>query len=256
MGQMPMANQSRRYASLLGKPYTPLAKHRSGKCRVLLAQEIGLEKGMLVLEIGSGGGSDALWFASPGVDFVALDVSFDLCIAIKERFKRAKSWHLNIFVVRADGQHLPFQDSTFDVIFCKAVLHHLRNPRHAIVEMHRTVKKNGVVAAIDEPNALNPLWHIARFLVLHLNSRAYFLSANEFLYEGTNRRKFVLPLYRWQLEQYFKQAPFQFVRTEHIWLPYVTYNRAYFKVWLLLERLVEKSFIPYVFGQLFTVSRK
>jgi len=58
---------------------TPLAKHRSGKCRLLPTHEIGLKKGMQVLEIGSGAGREALWLASSGVNCVALEINSELC---------------------------------------------------------------------------------------------------------------------------------------------------------------------------------
>ena len=222
---------------------------------MLLAREIGLKKGMQVLEIGSGAGREALWFASSGVNCVALEINSKLCMTIKERLKRAKLWNVNAIGIRADGQNLPFRDATFDAVVCKALLHHVPNPLQSIIEMHRVAKKNGVVAAIDEPNALNPFRHIARFLVLYLHFRAYFARASEFLDEGT-KLDMSHRFYRWQLQEYFEQAHFQSVKSECIWLPYVTFSRVFFKIWLLLERLVERTFIPYAFGQLFIIGGK
>lgn len=209
-----------------------------------------------MLEIGSGVGIEAFWFACFGVNCGALEINSNLCRTIKERLKRAKLWDVNTFVIRADAQNLPFQDTTFDAVVCKAVLHHVLNPFKAIIEMHRVVKKNCVVAAIDEANAINPFLHIARSLVLYLHFRVYFLAAFEFLDKGANQRKFARPFYGWQLLEYFKGAHFKYVKTRSIWLPYATYSRLYFKIWLLLERLVERTFIPYTFGQLYIMGRR
>lgn len=237
------------------RPYTPLAKHRNSKCRRLLTHEIELNRRKLVLEIGSGQGRNALWFASSGVSIVALEINSKYCMMSKERSKKEKLGNCSPDIIRADAQNLPFQDAVFDVILCKAVLHHILNLRQLVTEMHKVVKKNGLVAAIDEPNALNPLWHIVRFLACRLHIRAYFLRSNEFL-EKSGYEHFPMPFYRWQLEEYFWQGDFKIVKSESIWLPYVTYSKLFFKLWFLLERVVERTFIPYVFGQLFIVAKK
>jgi len=78
------------------------------------------------------------------------------------------------------------QDNTFDVVVCKAFLHHVPNPPQSIIEMHRVVKKNGVVAAFDEPNALNPFRQIARFLVLCLHFRRKKYASMSFLMKAQN----------------------------------------------------------------------
>jgi SAM-dependent methyltransferase len=48
------------------------------------------------------------------------------------------------FRVRGDIQHMPFADGTFDRIFCIGVIHHLPNPRAAIEETHRVLKRGGL----------------------------------------------------------------------------------------------------------------
>lgn len=43
----------------------------------------------------------------------------------------------------ADAHHLPYADNSVDVIFCDAVLEHLRTPEQAVKEMYRVLKKEG-----------------------------------------------------------------------------------------------------------------
>ena len=216
---------------------------------MLLARKIGIKNGISILEIGSGAGREALWFATFGVTFVSLEIDFESCISIRKRLKRARRRNADITVIRADAQHLPLKDDLFDAVFCKAFLHHISKPFQSILEMYRVSKENGIVAAIDEPNALNPLWHVARFLVHHLHLKSDFLGAPEFLGQATS-------FHKWQLKEYFEKANFQSIEDKPVWLPYITYSKLYFKIWVLLERLMEKILIPYVFGQLFILGRK
>ena len=237
------------------RPFTPLAKYRESKCHRFIRSEIGFNRKSFVLEIGSGAGRQALWFASSGVNIMALEINLKSCMDIKEKLVRAKLWNRNAYIIRADGQNLPFRDKTFDVIICKAVIHHVPNIRQLIIEIHRVAKKNGLVTAVDEPNGLNPLWHIANFLTKRFHFRAYFLQSDEFV-GRIEYGPVIMPFYRWQLEEYFRQGHFKLVKSASIWLPYVTYSKVYFKIWMLFEKVVERTFIPHVFGQLFIIVKK
>lgn len=45
--------------------------------------------------------------------------------------------------VKADIQDLPFEDNTFDVIFCNHVLEHVDNDQKALSELFRVMKPSG-----------------------------------------------------------------------------------------------------------------
>lgn len=60
----------------------------------------------------------------------------------------------------ASATALPYEDESFDVVFCAAVLHHIADPdavRQAISEMIR-VTRTGGAAIIWDHNPLNPYW--------------------------------------------------------------------------------------------------
>ena len=40
---------------------------------------------------------------------------------------------------------IPFSDNTFDVVFCKSVLEHIKNYGHVVTEMWRVLKPNGLM---------------------------------------------------------------------------------------------------------------
>jgi ubiquinone/menaquinone biosynthesis C-methylase UbiE len=56
-----------------------------------------------------------------------------------------------------DGERLPFQDESFDVVFGSSILHHLNLPA-ALRDIHRVLRRGGRLV-FAEPNLLNP--HIA-----------------------------------------------------------------------------------------------
>jgi len=47
--------------------------------------------------------------------------------------------------IRASVFNLPFSQDTFDLVFAQAVLEHLDDPEHALVEIQRVTKKGGCV---------------------------------------------------------------------------------------------------------------
>jgi SAM-dependent methyltransferase len=47
--------------------------------------------------------------------------------------------------VVGDAHSLPFEDNKFDLILCTEVLEHLHSPQIAISEMHRVLKKDGLL---------------------------------------------------------------------------------------------------------------
>ena len=51
----------------------------------------------------------------------------------------------------ADARRLPFDDSTFDIVSSESLLEHVRHPGDAIAEMHRVVKRDGLVFSIFGP---------------------------------------------------------------------------------------------------------
>lgn len=65
----------------------------------------------------------------------------------------------------ADGEHLPFEDQSFDLIHSKDSLHHMQQPELALREYRRVLKPGGT-ALIVEANCYNPTLfvHITKLL--------------------------------------------------------------------------------------------
>src|SRR2546421_5446688 len=105
--------------------------------------------GMRVLEVGAAKGWAAQHLVPRGVEYVATDILADPKIGIG----RAAFYEERVgpFArVQADGEHLPFADGAFDLVYCVAALHHALDLRRMVSELARVTRRGGVVAALNE----------------------------------------------------------------------------------------------------------
>jgi SAM-dependent methyltransferase len=102
-----------------------------------------------VLEVGSGLGILAAEVSGkvPGGSVIGLEYSEDQLA--KARSLEAASLSFQ----KGDAHHLPFEDSSFDVVYCRYVLEHLTRPADAVAEMHRVLRPGGRALA-QENNIL------------------------------------------------------------------------------------------------------
>jgi ubiquinone/menaquinone biosynthesis C-methylase UbiE len=104
----------------------------------------GLGEYDLVLEIacGTGVATRRLMESRPyGASVVALDSSESMI-----GFAKQKLGHMTgLSLARADGEFLPFEDETFDVVVCAFGLMFFRNERRGLREMRRILRPGGFV---------------------------------------------------------------------------------------------------------------
>ena len=87
-----------------------------------------------------------MWLRNGARSVTALDYS-----------PRPAGWHAlsagdsRIRFLAGDARNLPFTDDSFDVVSSESLLEHVRSPERAIAEMHRVVKRSGLVYAIFGP---------------------------------------------------------------------------------------------------------
>ena len=104
---------------------------------------------MRVLEVGAAKGWAAQHLVPRGVEYVATDILADPNIGIgRGAFFESR---VGPFArVQADGEHLPFADGAFDLVYCVAALHHALDLSRMVGEMARVTRRGGVVAALNE----------------------------------------------------------------------------------------------------------
>ncbi|HSS22725.1 MAG TPA: class I SAM-dependent methyltransferase [Pyrinomonadaceae bacterium] len=97
-------------------------------------------RGLQVLEIGCGLGTDGAQFAEAGADYTGVDLT-DAAVDLAR--KRFELFGLQGTFQTADAENLQFADNSFDLVYSHGVLHHTPDTRKAIEEVHRVLRPGG-----------------------------------------------------------------------------------------------------------------
>lgn len=97
-------------------------------------------RGLRVLEIGCGLGTDGAQFAKAGAEYTGIDLTEAAIELARARFE--VSGLPGEFRV-ADAEHLDFADESFDLVYSHGVLHHTPDTARAVREIHRVLKPGG-----------------------------------------------------------------------------------------------------------------
>ena len=93
-----------------------------------------------VMDLGCGAGESVDLFRSlnPGVHWVGVDVEDSPEVSGRTR--------ADAEFVTFDGHQLPFEDASFDLVYCKQVLEHVERPRELLAEVARVLRPGGSFA--------------------------------------------------------------------------------------------------------------
>jgi SAM-dependent methyltransferase len=97
-------------------------------------------RGLRVLEIGCGMGTDGAQFAKAGADYTGVDLTEAAIELARKRF--ALSGLKGDFRV-ADAENLEFAENSFDLVYSHGVLHHTPDTARAVREIHRVLRPQG-----------------------------------------------------------------------------------------------------------------
>ena len=126
-------------------------------------------QGKIVLDYGCGSGSITYFIAEKGANLaVGIDISDTSIEAANKRHNREGASSRTCFVLM-DAERLGFTDSSFDIINCHSILHHLDIQR-AYSELARVIKPNGEIIC-NEPLAYNPIIQCYRRMTPKLRTR-------------------------------------------------------------------------------------
>jgi ubiquinone/menaquinone biosynthesis C-methylase UbiE/uncharacterized protein YbaR (Trm112 family) len=109
---------------------------------------IGLEhllSGSTVLTICGGSGIDAEFLVQKGAHVILSDIAVGVVLQARARSRR---FGLDLDLVVADAEALPFADASVDVVYVHDGLHHLERPALGLAEMTRVARR---AVAISEP---------------------------------------------------------------------------------------------------------
>lgn len=123
-------------------------------------------QGQKVLEFGCGTGQMAVRLAKSGADVTAFDLS-PASIEIAQKRVEINGLIGQVQLVVSSGEFLPFSSESFDLIFGKAILHHM-DANLGKTDLHRVLKPGGKAAFI-EPMGMNPLLNFVREYIPYPN---------------------------------------------------------------------------------------
>jgi SAM-dependent methyltransferase/O-antigen/teichoic acid export membrane protein len=122
--------------------------------RLLAERDMGSLDGLRVLDLGAGFGALALYFAHLGARVVAVDPNEQ---RIRVALGIAQRRGLDLRIVAARAQSLPFPDAGFDLVVANNSLCYIADRgghRAALSEIHRVLRPGGWVA-LRNPNRLH-----------------------------------------------------------------------------------------------------
>jgi ubiquinone/menaquinone biosynthesis C-methylase UbiE len=132
-----------RQVELFTSPSSPFARRVEGA----LAWLEPLEPQMVVLEIACGAAHVAEQVAPHVRQVVGIDLTRSLLDAGATRIGDVGID--NVLLQEGNAEALPFVDGSFDVVCCRASLHHFGNPHAAVAQMVRVCRPGGRVVISD-----------------------------------------------------------------------------------------------------------
>ncbi len=106
-----------------------------------------------VLEIGFGTGLNALVYPQQGMTLQTVDVNPGVATRARQRLAQSA---LPVRHATLDGQSLPFQDASFDVVVSTWTLCSIANVAQALAEIHRVLRPQGVFLYLEHGRHSDP----------------------------------------------------------------------------------------------------
>jgi SAM-dependent methyltransferase len=119
---------------------------RGRRVTIELAQEASLNENMKVLDIGCGiGGSARALVSNFGCEVIGIDLCYEFCRAA-DLLNERLGYIDKIKIHHGDALDMPFNNSSFDIIFIQHVLMNIKNKERLISEIYRILRPKGRLA--------------------------------------------------------------------------------------------------------------
>ena len=159
---------------------------RFGYFREILLEKLKIDpSGKETLDIGCGGGLLAEEFARLGCKVTGIDPSEPSLAVAKAH---AQQSDLDIHYLVGVGEHLPFADASFAIVYCCDVLEHVNDLEQVITETARVLKPSGIFLydTINRTLLSNLIlikmaqeWKAMRFMPPNLHAYSQFIKPRE-----------------------------------------------------------------------------
>jgi len=115
-----------------------------------------------VLDLGCFTGNMlSLWIAEQCADYIAIDLSEQAIAVLNAKLRERQLTHAHAYA--QDFLANSYPDNHFDLVYAFSVLHHFKDIRVMLDELHRVLKPGGIVIATD-PLTTEPFNRLARIL--------------------------------------------------------------------------------------------
>lgn len=104
----------------------------------------------LALDLGAGRGISSYALARDGWQVSALEPDPSSLVGAGAIEKLNAHFNLNIRIVKEFSEQLPFEDNSFDLVYCRQVLHHANDLPKTCQEIFRVLKPGGRLVATRE----------------------------------------------------------------------------------------------------------
>jgi ubiquinone/menaquinone biosynthesis C-methylase UbiE len=121
--------------------------HARGESLAMLLELVKPQGDWRALDVATGAGHTALAFAPYVAHIVAADLTEEMLAKTAEM--AAERGLTNLETRVADAEQLPFEEAALDLVTCRLAFHHFPNPRQAISEFARVLKRGGVLGFTD-----------------------------------------------------------------------------------------------------------
>ena len=123
-------------------------------------------RGKRVLEVGCGAGTDLVRFARGGAIVTGVDLAKSAIALARQNFEQQG---LQADLREADGEHLPFEDSSFDLVYAHGVIQYTPATQQIVDECSRVLRPGGeaVFQAYNRVSWLNALSKLMKVPLEH-----------------------------------------------------------------------------------------
>jgi ubiquinone/menaquinone biosynthesis C-methylase UbiE len=172
---------SRKRYTKYGHGYVNSETHARGEDLEGLVAMAQPQADWVVLDVATGAGHTALKFAPLVAKVIATDLTPKM-LAVARDFITGQGVE-NVEFRQADGENLPFEDETFELVTCRIAVHHFPNPDRFVQQSARVLKRGGLLLVQDQvvPEDLETGQYVNAFEKLRDPSHNRALSENEWL---------------------------------------------------------------------------
>jgi SAM-dependent methyltransferase len=129
-------------------------------------------RGRRVLEVGCGAGTDLVRFARGGAVTTGVDLAAS-SIALARKNFALEGLHANLLVT--DGEHLPFSERAFDLVYAHGVVQYTTDAAALVREAHRVLRPGGtaIFQVYNRVSWLNALSKVTKVELEHVDAPEY-----------------------------------------------------------------------------------